>query len=767
MKVFGKFIASLIGLFISCLLIVSVAHAERLPDFLPKVTPAEIFPGADRFGEPEGKPMVARVYQGQKQVGLVYITTDVVSTRGYSSKPIDMMVAVDNEGTIKGAKLMEHHEPIVLIGIPIEKVNAFIHHYVGLNFIKKPLRTGEAPADIISGATVTLMVINDSMQRSVKRLNQIYGFGTDGVLAKKGGASTANNAVAQQTRVIDNDKQGTYSWDELVQQKVLQELYLSVDDVNKLFEQFGGAEAAAHPEKGPGTDTFIRLYAAIVSQPAIGKSLLGDLGWQNLQARLKPGQSAMVILGDGRYSFKGSGYVRGGIFDRIEIIQGDTSFRFIDLNHERLPALAAKGAPRYKEISLFTTPEGIQFDPVAPWRLQLMIQRVLSVKDKAFVTKDLNYTFPEAFTKVVATSTPAAAPTTPAQSASAAAGETTARATTAEAAMEEEGDTKAALWKGIWLNKKYQIAVISLALVLLIGVFFFQNTLVSYPTFYKRFRTCFLIFSVVYVGWYAQAQLSVVNVFTFTDSLRTGFSWEYFLMDPLVFIMWSATAISMLFWNRGAFCGWLCPFGSLQELVNQIARKIGIKQITLPYGVHTRLAALKYVIFMGLFGISLYSLGLAEKFAEVEPFKTAIILKFMREWWFVLFAVVLLVASLFIERFYCRYMCPLGAALAIPAKLRVFDWLRRYKMCGDPCQRCANDCPVQAIHPTGEIDANECIQCLNCQMLYHHQTKCPHLVQKNKIRNKMANAKAELEAKKQMEEKQIVFVKKEDLQAKA
>lgn len=58
------------------------AYAERLPDFLAKVQPSEIFPGADRYGKPEGKPLVARVYKGEEQLGLVYITTDVVNTRG-------------------------------------------------------------------------------------------------------------------------------------------------------------------------------------------------------------------------------------------------------------------------------------------------------------------------------------------------------------------------------------------------------------------------------------------------------------------------------------------------------------------------------------------------------------------------------------------------------------------------------------------------------------------------------------------------------------
>lgn len=65
------------------MMIVSLpAYAERLPDFLAKIQPSEIFPGADRYGKPEGKPLVARVYKGEEQLGLVYITTDVVNTRG-------------------------------------------------------------------------------------------------------------------------------------------------------------------------------------------------------------------------------------------------------------------------------------------------------------------------------------------------------------------------------------------------------------------------------------------------------------------------------------------------------------------------------------------------------------------------------------------------------------------------------------------------------------------------------------------------------------
>ena len=194
------------------------------------------------------------------------------------------------------------------------------------------------------------------------------------------------------------------------------------------------------------------------------------------------------------------------------------------------------------------------------------------------------------------------------------------------------------------------------------------------------------------------------------------------------------------------FCGWLCPFGALQELINEAARKLKIRQYELPFAVHERLWAVKYIILLLLFGISLESLATAERYAEVEPFKTAITLKFGREWWFVAYAVLLLVINIFTRKVYCRYICPLGAALAIPTKLRLFDWLKRRKECGQPCQLCANECEIQAIHPDGRINANECHYCLDCQMTYHNEHKCPPLIaqQKKRKRDKAAPADPQL-----------------------
>jgi NosR/NirI family nitrous oxide reductase transcriptional regulator len=454
-----------------------------------------------------------------------------------------------------------------------------------------------------------------------------------------------------------------------------------------------------------------------VSVPTIGRSLLGDAEYRNLQEKLAPGQSAVLVAADGRYSFKGSGYVRGGIFDRFQVTQGDNTIRFRDRQHDRIGRLAAEGAPALADVDVFRIPEDFDFDPAEPWRLELLVGRATGATAKAFVTLDLGYRLPDKY--LMAEAPPAGAAETAAPA--------------GDEALQEE-----ALWQRLWLDKAWEIGILLAALGILTLIFFFQTWLVKRPRLASWVRIGFLIFTLFGIGFYANAQLSVVNIMTFFNALITDFRWDYFLMDPLVFILWCSVAASLLFWGRGAFCGWLCPFGALQELLNKLAKAARIPQLTIPWGLHERLWPVKYILFLGLFGLSVYSLAWAEQAAEVEPFKTAIILKFMREWPFVLFVAVLLGAGLFIERFYCRYLCALGAALAIPGRMRMFEWLKRYKECGSPCQRCANECMVQAIHPEGNINPNECLYCLHCQVVYHDDQRCPVMIQRRLKRERRA-----------------------------
>jgi len=180
------------------------------------------------------------------------------------------------------------------------------------------------------------------------------------------------------------------------------------------------------------------------------------------------------------------------------------------------------------------------------------------------------------------------------------------------------------------------------------------------------------------------------------------------------------------------FCGWLCPFGALQELTNDVARRLRVPQLTIPPLLHDRLMALKYLLFLGLVITSFLSWELAMTGTEVEPFKAAIILRFMTEWPMVVYALVVIAASVFIERFYCRFACPLGGGLAILGRVRMFDWLHRRPECGSRCHHCETVCPVGAIKPSGAINMNECFYCLDCQVAYYDDHVCPPLAWRRK-----------------------------------
>src|SRR5690606_28648286 len=103
-----------------------------------------------------------------------------------------------------------------------------------------------------------------------------------------------------------------------------------------------------------GPEPFIELWFGDLNQPDVGRSLLGESTYARLHADLKPRENAIfVIRTAGSESFKGSGFVRGGIFDRIQVKQGADSFTFRDLDSFNLYGLEAEGAPRYTESAIF------------------------------------------------------------------------------------------------------------------------------------------------------------------------------------------------------------------------------------------------------------------------------------------------------------------------------------------------------------------------------------------------------------------------------
>lgn len=665
---------------------------QALPDatHITDITPVE-----------EGDIALRTVYKGDEVLGYAFNTNDVVKIPAYSGKPINTLVVMDTEGTLVATRVLEHHEPILLVGIPEQKLFDFAAYYQGLS-VTDQVRVGAGNnddvvnVDVVSGATVTVMVVNEAIMRSARKVAGVLGL-----------AGLSDDSAQPAAKIRSNLFQKA-DWMTLTGDGSIRRLALNSHEIDAAFEGTAAATPAARKSAEPAP--FIDLYYAPLNIPTIGRNLLGDDQFNWLMGELNAGDQAIAVMATGEYSFKGNGYVRGGIFDRTRLQQAGKTISFHDTDYYRLDDVYIDGFPGLREMAIFIIRDQYAFDPGTPWQLELLVRRQVGALDSVFTSFFGDYLTPEAYIERPAP------------------------------VVEPEPEP---LWVSIWKERAFQIGVLSVALGLLFIVIFIQDILVRYPRFLHSFRRGYLIFTVVFIGWYSLGQLSVVNVFTFLHALKGDFQWSLFLLDPMLFILWSFVALTMLLWGRGIFCGWLCPFGALQELINEAARRLKIKQFELPFAVHQRLWAVKYIILLALFAVSLESLSKAERYAEVEPFKTTFLLQFQREWGYALYAAVLLLISIFTRKVYCRYICPLGAALAIPARLRLFDWLKRRKECGQPCKVCANECEIQAIHPDGHINGNECHQCLDCQMTYYRDDKCPPLVQKKR---KKAKQEAALQA---------------------
>lgn len=292
-------------------------------------------------------------------------------------------------------------------------------------------------------------------------------------------------------------------------------------------------------------------------------------------------------------------------------------------------------------------------------------------------------------------------------------------------------------WIKLWQSRGVDIAI------LLSGLFILSLGLIAQKRFsansqrLRILRTVYLLFTLGFIGWYAQGQLTIVNVTAALESLTTGGDLSFLMNDPMTVILWLFVGLTLLVWGRGTFCGWLCPFGALQELISLVANAIGIRQRRLRAALDAKLKWVKYLVLATLLTSLYVAPRFAEKAVEIEPFKTAISFYFQRDWPYVLWAVACLLLGVVVYRGYCRYICPLGAALASVNFLQRWSWIARRDACGTPCQSCRHRCEYQAIAPTGKINYSECFQCLDCVSIYQDDQHCLPLIQQRKASNRV------------------------------
>jgi NosR/NirI family nitrous oxide reductase transcriptional regulator len=180
-------------------------------------------------------------------------------------------------------------------------------------------------------------------------------------------------------------------------------------------------------------------------------------------------------------------------------------------------------------------------------------------------------------------------------------------------------------------------------------------------------------------------------------------------------------------WGR-LYCGRVCAFGALTQLMDAVVPKT--LRIQLPAKIEQRAAWVKYGLLFGVVAYFLVTKDLAV-YRYVEPF-----------WMFGLFGTTgmwiglgaLLLATVFVRNLYCRFLCPVGAALGILSNLTVFR-IKRWSECNS-CKICEKTCEWGAIRGP-KIVASECVRCDDCERLYLDQQKCPHWIILRRKSNKL------------------------------
>jgi len=226
-----------------------------------------------------------------------------------------------------------------------------------------------------------------------------------------------------------------------------------------------------------------------------------------------------------------------------------------------------------------------------------------------------------------------------------------------------------------------------------------------------RWLTLLLTFS--YLGFIDGGFVSISHLL---NTIKLG---PAFLLSNLPLLILSAfTVVTTLLWGR-LFCSSLCPFGALQDFITRLSPRRWRRRV--PQGIHDNAIYLKYLIL----GLILTGTVVAEEtslFQYFEPFGTL----FFMDGTLALFSILIafLAACFIVPRFYCRYACPLGAALGVVAL--VSPWrIRRVPQC-EFCIVCEQACPTGAIRRQN-IDFKECVRCDICDVkLIKQAGTCRH-----------------------------------------
>lgn len=242
------------------------------------------------------------------------------------------------------------------------------------------------------------------------------------------------------------------------------------------------------------------------------------------------------------------------------------------------------------------------------------------------------------------------------------------------------------------------VAFLSLAVV----SFLRKSTTLKYVT---------MVFAVVYMGFMKGNLVSVVHLFALME-----WSFPLFQYNIAWYVLMGFTVISTVLWGR-LYCGRICAFGSLTQLMDRVLPSRW--RVELPPWIDRRAIYVKYVLLVTVLAYFLVTKDTLV-YRYVEPF-WMFTLSGSTVMWSLLAA--LLVTTVFIRNFYCRYLCIVGAGLGLLSNLTVFG-IKRWQQC-NTCKLCDKECEWGAIKGP-EISVSECVRCDDCEILYNDKARCPH-----------------------------------------
>jgi NosR/NirI family transcriptional regulator, nitrous oxide reductase regulator len=666
------------GVAVLALVLAAPAMAEKgkLAERLTPEVMAAVFPGgAERLGPEEGSPPAIAVYRDGKVAAYVFSTLDIIAARGYSTAPFDVIGGVDLKGHITGATVVFHNEPLIVHDPRRQRLlDAYLARQAGSALSPA---ADALPPDFVAGATVSARAMRAALLTTARLVLR---------------ARLAHPAVTVPTLDTENFKR--MSWDELVAEGAVVRRRVTSGEVAGALAKAGAADAKLDVPLGKPGDLYIDFATALLTPPAIGGNLIGLLNLEEYKRGLPSDAQAIFVASTGPYDFLGTRFFREGRFDRLRVVQDGHAYGFVPDDYKWTNPYF-EGIQGEQNAGLFVLPARPPFDPLRPWRLELLVNSTGATP--VTVAFGLDYQVPSAHVLMPE------APPVPA-------------------------------WVEAWRDAKVNVAILAGLLTLLTAIFAFQSSLARSRRVHRLLRNGFLAVVLVWLGWIAGVQLSIVNVINYMKAPFAGLDLGFYLAEPLMVIIAGYTLLSVLLIGRGVFCGWLCPFGALQELLGQLSRALGVPQWNPPAVLEQRLWLGKYIAAAVVLALAIMAIDPSGATTEIEPFKTAITSKFTRAWPYVLYAGALLAIGVFSERAYCRFLCPLGGVLAALDRLHLLNLLKRRSECGSPCHLCERSCPVRAIAPSGKIVTAECFQCLDCQVEYYDDKRCPPLVAAARLR---------------------------------